>query len=48
MNIDDEESVREWLRTSFLNVDVELRKESGMKEISDFRKEKPPKKSPIL
>ena len=44
----DEISTAEWLRRSFLDVDKELRADDGKKEIADLRKEKPPKKSPIL
>lgn len=29
-------------------MDVELRKDDGQKQLADFRKQKPPKKSPIL
>lgn len=38
----------EWLRQSFLAVDVELRKPEGQNAIGDLRREKPPKKPPIL
>jgi protein phosphatase 1G len=44
----DEISTAEWLRRSFLDVDTKLRADDGKKEIADLRKEKPPKKSPIL
>lgn len=44
----NDESTAEWLRRSFLDVDTALRTEDGKKEISDLRRAKPPKKSPIM
>jgi len=42
------ESVEEWLRKSFLNVDVELVKPEGQNEMGDMRREFPPAKPAIL
>ena len=44
----DPKKEEEWLRKSFLEVDVELRKPEGQNRIGDLRREKPPKKPPIL
>ena len=44
----DEKGIEEWLRRSFLDVDTELRTEAGQSKLSDLRREKPPKKSPII
>lgn len=44
----DPKKEEEWLRQSFLAVDVELRKPEGQNSIGDLRREKPPKKPPIL
>ena len=43
-----EKDVREWLRVSFLNVDVELKTPKGQNELGDLRREKPPKKPALL
>ena len=43
-----EKDVREWLRVSFLNVDVELKTAQGQNELGDLRREKPPKKPALL
>jgi len=40
--------VREGLRLSFLNVDVELKTPQGQNELGDLRREKPPKKPALL
>lgn len=40
--------VKEGLRVSFLNVDVELKTPSGQNELGDLRREKPPKKPALL
>jgi len=40
--------VREGLRVSFLNVDVELKTPNGQNELGDLRREKPPKKPALL
>lgn len=39
---------KEWLRQSFLKVDVELRTEKGQNEVGDLRRAMPPKKPAIL
>ena len=39
---------REWLRKSFLDVDVEVEKYEGQKELAELRKSKPPKKPAVL
>ena len=44
----DPRKEEEWLRQSFLNVDVELRKQEGQNQIGDLRREIPPKKPAIL
>jgi len=36
------------MRTSFLDVDVELKKPEGQNELGDLRREKPPAKPPIF
>lgn len=36
------------MRKSFLDVDTEIKKEEGQTELADYRREKPPKKSPIM
>ncbi len=36
------------MRRSFLDVDTELRTEAGQTKLGDLRREKPPKKSPII
>jgi serine/threonine protein phosphatase PrpC len=41
-------SVEEWLRTSFLAVDDELRKPEGQNELGDLRRAQPPAKPPIF
>ena len=43
-----DKDVREWLRVSFLNVDVELKTPKGQNELGDLRREKPPKKPALL
>lgn len=43
-----EKDVREGLRLSFLNVDVELKTPQGQNELGDLRREKPPKKPALL
>lgn len=43
-----QDSIEEWLRRSFLDVDVALRTDEGQKELGDLRRAKPPKKSPII
>lgn len=40
--------VKEGLRVSFLNVDVELKTPAGQNELGDLRREKPPKKPALL
>ena len=45
---DQEEDTKEWLRTSFLNVDVEISKPEGQDAIGNLRREKPPAKPPLL
>ena len=40
--------VKEGLRVSFLNVDVELKTPNGQNELGDLRREKPPKKPALL
>lgn len=42
------DNTQEWLRQSFLNVDVELRTEKGQNEVGDLRRAMPPKKPAIL
>lgn len=42
------ESHAEWLRQSFLNIDIELRTPQGQNELRALRKEKPPKKPALL
>jgi len=44
----EKHSVEEWMRTSFLDVDVELRKPEGQNEIGDLRREQPPAKPAIF
>lgn len=44
----DPKKEEEWMRQSFLEVDVELRKPEGQNMIGDLRRAKPPKKPPIL
>ena len=44
----NEKDVREGLRLSFLNVDVELKTPQGQNELGDLRREKPPKKPALL
>jgi len=43
-----EKDVREGLRLSFLDVDVELKTPQGQNELGDLRREKPPKKPALL
>lgn len=43
-----EKDVKEGLRVSFLNVDVELKTPQGQNELGDLRREKPPKKPALL
>ena len=43
-----EEDTKEWLRTSFMNVDVEITKPEGQDAIGNLRREKPPAKPPLL
>lgn len=44
----DEQGIEEWLRRSFLDVDTALRTEEGQTKLGNLRREKPPKKSPII
>lgn len=44
----DEVSIQEWLRRSFLDVDTALRTEAGQTKLGNLRRDKPPKKSPII
>lgn len=48
VNVKYEEDPKEWLRKSFLDVDVELRKEEGQDELADLRREKPVKRHHLL
>lgn len=42
------EDVKEGLRRSFLNVDVEITSPDGQKFLEDMKKENPPAKSPLM
>lgn len=48
VELNQDEAVKEWLRTSFLRVDERLRTDEGQNAIGDMRRAKPPKKPPIL
>lgn len=48
ISVADSEDEREWLRRSFLKVDDEIRTPKGQNSIGDLRREKPPKKPPIM
>jgi len=48
ISVADSEDEREWLRRSFLKVDDEIRTPNGQNAIGDLRREKPPKKPPIM
>jgi len=43
-----EDDRKEWLRKSFLNVDVELQKHETQKYLANLRKDVPPNKSPLI
>ena len=43
-----DKDVREGLRVSFLNVDVELKTPQGQNELGNLRRDKPPKKPALL
>jgi hypothetical protein len=44
----NESDIPEWLRLSFLNVDIHIEKEEGQNEIGNMRREEPPARPPLL